>query len=83
MPNPDQIARGKVLREQADILKVEYQKLKGNAVMTDLLAELTIRYDADYALAISETDNPHKSASALQRARAYDIIRAYITEKMM
>lgn len=82
MPNLKLVQQGKQMTEDKEILKQAYHDVGGHVALKDIIRECEERYDAEVFSAIMETDNPHKSATALQRASAYANIKAYILDML-
>lgn len=85
MASPEQQKAAKEQREEREALSAAYKARmeEKDLVLLDILGQLDERYDNDYIAAVTEQENATKSTNALQRAHAYDNIRAYIKELLV
>lgn len=82
MASADQLRAAEEQKQKLEALKRSYAEIADSSALQDLLGFLDVQYQSNYSLAVSAVDNPHRSATALQRAHAYDNIKSYISEML-
>lgn len=82
MLHPEQSNKIKHLEAEREQSKIDWQRITTEPALAELRVYLSESQQSDLEIAMAEVDNGTRGIAALQRAKAYANILAYIIDKL-